>query len=81
MSTKYSAGSIAIAICDRCRMKHPYNKLMADGNSPGLRVCKECRDNIDPYKLAPRQPEAFTLRYPRPDSILTPTSTSTPTAP
>ena len=43
---------------------------MPDGNSPGLRECKECRDPIDPYRLAPRQPDNFVLRHPRPDTPL-----------
>ena len=67
MAGEFSTGRIAIAICGRCSVKMPYTKLMADGNSPGLRVCKDCRDPIDPYRLPARQPDAFTLRNPRPD--------------
>lgn len=63
----FSSGDLAIAICDRCRMKKKYHELMADGNSPGLRVCKDCRDVKDPWRLPPRKPDKVTLRYPRPD--------------
>ena len=42
-------------------------ELMPDNNYPGLRVCKEDRDQFDPYRLAPRQTERITLDYPRPD--------------
>lgn len=64
--------SVAIAICDRCRMKRSLTKLVADSNSPGLRVCADtCRDVYDPYRLAPRRTENITLQYPRPDANLT----------
>jgi len=66
----FATGKAAIAICGRCSVKMPYTKLMSDGNIPGLRVCKDCRDEIDPYKLAPRQPDAIVLRNPRPDRSL-----------
>ncbi len=67
MSGGFAYGKIAKAICGRCQVRYPYTKLMADGNSPGLRVCKDCRDEIDPYKLAPRQPDSYVLKFPRPD--------------
>lgn len=61
--------SIAIAICDRCKMKRPYVELTEDGNSPGLRVCRSlgCYDHLDPYRKPPAQPDVITLEYPRPD--------------
>ena len=64
-------GNCAIAICDRCRMKHYYSDLMADPNSPGLRVCKDCRDVKDPYRFPARKTENISLKYPRPDSPTT----------
>ena len=67
----FAAGRIAIAICGRCSCKMPYLKLRADGNNPGLRVCGDCWDPLDPYRLPPRQPENITLQYPRPDVALT----------
>lgn len=67
-------GGIAIAICDRCKMQRPYTELGPDGNLPGLRVCQTlgCRDTLDPYRLPVRQPDAITLRHPRPDVPLAP---------
>jgi len=62
--------SAAIAICDRCHTKQPYSKLIADGNVPGLRVCPECSDDFDPWRLTPRMSEDITLRFPRPDEPL-----------
>lgn len=63
--------SVAIAVCDRCKMKVPLSSLTADRNSPGLRVCMpECNDALDPYRLPARKTENITLRYPRPDEPL-----------
>ena len=61
--------SVAIAVCDRCKMKVPFVTLVADGNSPGLRVCAErgCRDVLDPYRLPARKTERINLRFARPD--------------
>jgi len=59
---------IAIAICDRCRMKRPHATLGPDINFPGLMVCEEnCRDQKDPYRLPARKTERINLRFPRPD--------------
>lgn len=62
--------SRAVALCDRCHVKVPYSTLVADGNSPGLRVCPECSDRLDPWRLPARQSEDITLRYPRPDDTM-----------
>lgn len=61
--------SIAIAVCDRCRMKVPFASLVADSNSPGLRVCADrgCKDELDPYRLPARKTERINIRFPRPD--------------
>ena len=61
--------SVAIAVCDRCKMKVPFVTLVADGNSPGLRVCatRGCRDVLDPYRLPARKTERINLRFARPD--------------
>ena len=59
---------IAIAICDRCRMKRPHAELQSDPNFPGLQVCAQnCKDQFDPYRLPARQTERIALRFPRPD--------------
>ena len=68
VSTKGS--TVAITVCDRCKLKVPYTELRADGNSPGLRVCSKCCDVKDPYRLPARSTENITLRYPRPDEEL-----------
>jgi len=60
--------SLAIAVCDRCKMKRALVNLMPDSNFPGLRVCNEgCRDQLDPYRLPARKTERINLRFPRPD--------------
>jgi hypothetical protein len=61
---------IAIAVCDRCRTKVSISDLVADRNIPGLRVCEQCNDEKDPYRLPARRSEKITLRYPRPDEPL-----------
>lgn len=60
--------SLAIAVCDRCKMKRALVNLSPDSNFPGLRVCNEgCRDDLDPYRLPARKTERINLRFPRPD--------------
>jgi len=64
-----------IGICDRCRLKRPLSRLVADGNAPGLRVCGDkgkrgCRDELDPYRLPARRTEDISVQYPRPDEPL-----------
>jgi hypothetical protein len=56
-----------IGICDRCSRKFPIGALMPDPNSPGLRVCREDLDELDPYRLPARQTERITLPFVRPD--------------
>jgi hypothetical protein len=64
--------SLAIGVCDRCKMKRAFSSLGSDPNFPGLRVCDEgCADQLDPYRLAPRPTERINLRFPRPDLDLT----------
>jgi len=60
--------SVAIAVCDRCRMKRAFVDLGSDPNFPGLRVCNQgCADQLDPYRLPARKTERINLRFPRPD--------------
>lgn len=64
--------NLAIAICDRCKMKRSITELVADPNSPGLRVCEDgCVDKFDPWRLPARKTEDVALQYPRPDEPLT----------
>ena len=59
---------IAIAVCDRCKMKRPHAVMRSDPNFPGLQVCNEgCTDEFDPYRLPARKTERITIRFPRPD--------------
>ena len=37
---------IAIAVCDRCKMKRAHSVMMNDPNFPGLRVCKIGRAHV-----------------------------------
>jgi hypothetical protein len=60
--------SIAIFICDRCRMKRAIDEAQPDPNFPGLSVCRQnCADEKDPYRLPARKTEKITLKFPRPD--------------
>lgn len=59
-----------IGLCDRCRRKMSITELYSDPNSPGLRVCREDLDDLDPYRLPARQTETITLPFTRPDAPL-----------
>ncbi len=59
--------TLGIGICGRCSRKFPLHELQPDRNSPGLRVCREDRDDFDPYRLPARQPEKIALPFVRPD--------------
>ena len=60
--------SIAIGVCDRCKMKRPLVDLVSDPNSPGVFACQDtCVDLYDPWRLPAREPEDITLEHPRPD--------------
>lgn len=61
---------ISIGICGRCSLKFPSVDLEPDPNSPGLMVCREDRDELDPYRLPPRETEDITLLFVRPDDPL-----------
>jgi hypothetical protein len=59
---------IAIAVCDRCKMKRFHAVMRSDPNFPGLQVCDQgCADQFDPYRLPARKTERITIRFPRPD--------------
>lgn len=76
--TSFAPGRYAIGICGRCGFKYPYTELREDGNIKGLYVCGEegCYDQLDPYKLPPRPPDAFVLHHPRPDLPISTVPTS-----
>lgn len=59
---------IAIAVCDRCKMKRAHSVMRSDPNFPGLQVCDQgCADEFDPYRLPARKTERINIRFPRPD--------------
>jgi len=62
--------TLGIGLCDRCSRKMSLTQLMSDPNSPGLRVCREDLDQLDPYRLPPRQSDQITLPFVRPDAPL-----------
>ncbi len=57
----------AIGVCDRCNRTFILDELIQDGNLPGLRVCRDDWDELDPYRLPPRQPDNLVLPFVRPD--------------
>jgi hypothetical protein len=61
---------LSVAICDRCNRKFAYVDLMPDPNFPGMRVCKDDKDDYDPWRLPARQTENIALRHPRPDQYI-----------
>ena len=63
--------SLGIGICARCSRKFPIVELSSDPNSPGLMVCDDDKDVLDPYRLPARQTEDITLPFYRPDLPLT----------
>jgi hypothetical protein len=68
----------AVGICDRCHRRFPLHELIQDGNLPGLRVCREDWDELDPYRLPPRQPDNLVLPFVRPDVDIAVTQDSVP---
>ena len=59
-----------LAICGRCSRKFKLADLSPDPNYPALMVCRDDRDDYDPYRLAPRSPDQITLPFVRPDETL-----------
>lgn len=57
----------AVGLCDRCHRAFLLDELIEDGNLPGLRVCREDWDELDPYRLPARQPDNMVLPFVRPD--------------
>lgn len=62
--------TLGIGLCARCSRKFPLAKLSPDPNSPGLMVCAKDKDEFDPYRKAPRQPDQIILPFVRPDTGL-----------
>lgn len=64
--TTRAGGADQLAICDRCRMTFKHSQLMKDPNALGLRVCKDCKDQFNPYRLPVRQCDPIALPWVRP---------------
>lgn len=63
--------TFGIGLCARCSRKFSLTDLSPDPNSPGLMVCLEDLDELDPYRLPARQSERINLDFVRPDVPLT----------
>lgn len=61
------SSSYGIALCARCSRKFRLADLNPDPNYPNLMVCRDDRDDYDPYRLAPRSPDKIVLPFVRPD--------------
>lgn len=62
--------NLAIAVCARCAFKFPQEMLFKDGNIPSLRVCRQCWDPINPYRLPPHPTDNLALEWTRPNPVL-----------
>jgi hypothetical protein len=58
---------LAVAICARCSIKFPRTELQYDPNFPGLLVCKDDLDVLDPWRLPARPSDQIVFDGPRPD--------------
>ena len=59
--------TFGIGLCDRCSRKMSLDDLYPDPNFPGLRVCTDDLDVLDPWRLPARQTEDIHLAFTRPD--------------
>ena len=64
---KTATGKFAIGQCQRCGGKARYVDLVADGNTPGLRVHPECRDVKHPAETPFTAEDGIALAHPAPD--------------
>ena len=59
--------TLGIAVCARCGIKMPRARLSSDPNYPGLMVCSDDLDTLDPWRLAPRAEDQLVMEWVRPD--------------
>lgn len=59
-------GPVAISVCPRCQKKVQYAALKKDPNNLQW-YCKDCVDELDPWRLPARRAEDISLQHPRPD--------------
>ena len=62
--------TFGIGICGRCARTMFLSDLHPDPNAPGLMVCLEDRDVLDPYRLPARIEDRITLPFVRPDEAM-----------
>ncbi len=62
---------LAIGVCDGCHLRYPWVDLNPNPDIPGEMVCKECEDELDPWKLPLPQQEDISIMNARPDVDLT----------
>lgn len=60
--------TLGVAICGRCSAKLPLAQLYSDPNAPGLMVCIDDLDVLDPWRLPARETELINLPFVRPDT-------------
>lgn len=60
-------GTLAVGVCQRCDFKFPLLMLQDDPNVHGLKVCRACRDDYDPYRMPARAPDRIPPPFVRPD--------------
>ena len=70
LNTRGRGSTLGIGCCDRCQRKFPLDELRPDANSPGLMVCREDWDALDPYRRGLKQPESVNLPFHRPEQSI-----------
>jgi len=63
---------LTVQNCERCQKKYPIGMLSPDGDQPGIKVCRACRDSIDPWKLPPPPADDYVIPGAQPNDILLP---------
>lgn len=71
MAKRRSTNGKGLGVCARCARVMSLDRLRSDPNIPGLLVCERDRDDLDPYRLPPRQTESYFLPMSRPDVVFT----------
>lgn len=73
--------TFGIGICARCARVFPLAQLLSDPNAPGLMVCKDDQDVLDPYRLPARTEDQIVLPFARPDEAIIVSDVVTPPIP
>ena len=62
--------TLGVGLCGRCSAKLPLAELHSDPNAPGLMVCIDDLDVLDPWRLPARETEDINLPFVRPDTSI-----------